>query len=336
MAAPSRVVVTGGTGFIGRHVVSQLVRGGDHVVALVRDPATARSALPPDVELVRSDLADPVALTAALARATGVVHLAGSYRVGIARSERPDMLDANVGATERVLDAAIATAVPRIVHVSTVNVFGNTHGAVVDEAYQRDVADGFLSYYDETKWLAHQAAEARIRDGAPIVIVQPSQVYGDGDHSPIGDQLRQAHDGTLRFIGLGGIGLGFVHADDLAAGIVAALDRGRPGRSYILAGPNVRLREALAIAARAGDRRLPRVSVPDAILRAGALLGPDLGAVFGLPPNLREIASASIGVTYWATAARADAELGFRARDLAGGFADTFGSPPGTSSASDA
>ena len=238
------------------------------------------------------------------------------------------MFDANAGTMERVLDAALAAGVPRVVAVSTVNAFGNTMGRVVDETYSRDPADGFLSAYDESKWLGHVAAERRAMDGAPIVIVQPSQVYGPGDHSEVGGQLRGAHDGTLPFVGLGGTGLGLVHVDDLAAGIIAALDRGRPWRSYVLSGPTVRIREALAIAAQVGGHRLPRLSVPDAVLRTGAALFPNQGGLFGLQPNLREIISASVGVTYWASAARAEAELAFRARDLATGFADTFGARP--------
>ena len=98
------------------------------------------------------------------------------------------MWDANVGTTTRVLDAAEAAATPRIVYVSTVNVFGNTRGSVVDETYRRDLADGLPVWYDETKYGAHEVAEQRIAAGAPIVIVLPSQVYGPGDHS----ELRRA------------------------------------------------------------------------------------------------------------------------------------------------
>src|SRR5207344_2665906 len=108
------------------------------------------------------------------------------------------------------------------VYVSTVGIFGNTHGQVVDETYRRDLAEGFVSYYDETKYAAHVATETRIGAGAAIVIVQPSQVYGPGDYTAIGTQLRLAHDGGLQFVGLGGVGLGWVYVDDLAAGIVAA------------------------------------------------------------------------------------------------------------------
>ncbi len=159
----------------------------------------------------------------------------------------------------------------------------------------------------------------------------PSQVYGPGDHTPIGDQLAQAYAGTLPFVGLGGVGLGFVHVEDLARGVLAALDRGVLGRSYVLGGDQVRIRDALRIAAKAGGHRLPRLEIPDLPLRIGAFLFPNQGAWFGLSPNLREIVSASIGVTYWATSARAATELGFDPRPLAVGLpavlAETAGRP---------
>jgi len=320
-----RIAITGGAGFVGGGLVRRLLAGGDSVSALVRDPAHTGLDAAPYLELVASDLSKVDGLTAALRGADALIHAAGSYRVGIPAAERPQMLDANLGTTERVLDAAIAAGVPRIVYVSTVNAFGNTKGQVVDETFRRDPADGFVSYYDESKWLAHLAAEERIAAGAPIVIVQPSQVYGPGDHSAIGDQLRGAAAGTLPFIGLGGIGLGLVHVDDLALGIVAALDRGATGRAYVLSGPTTRLRDALAIAAGVGAQRLPRLSVPDPVLGLGARLFPNQGGLFGLSPNLREIVGASIGVTYWASSARARAELGFEPRDIETGFAAAFG-----------
>jgi dihydroflavonol-4-reductase len=328
-AAPSssgrRIAVTGGAGFIGGAIVRLLLGRGDEVVALVRDPARVDLADRPGLHLVASDLSDQDTIADAVRGTDAVIHAAGSYRIGIPPAERPAMLDANRGTTERVIDAALAAGVPRIAYVSTINIYGNTRGRTVDETYRRDPADGFVSYYDETKWLAHQAAEERAAAGAPLVIALPSQVYGPRDHTAIGEQLELAAAGRLPFIGLGGVGLGLVHVDDLAAGIVAAVERGRPGRSYDLAGPNVRLRDALAIAARVGGHRLPWLSVPDPVLQFGAMLGPNLGMMFGLPPNLREIVSASIGVTYWASSARAQAELGFAPRDLETGFTDVFG-----------
>ena len=306
-----KVVVTGGTGLVGRAVVKFLRKRGDTVVALVRDPARGSFLADLGADLVRDDLSDVSRLTGILGGADGLILAAGSYRVGIPASERGAMWESNVGTTTRVLDAAAAAATARIVYVSTVNVFGNTRGAVVDERHQRDVGAGFLTWYDETKYRAHEVAEARIADGAPIVIVLPSQVCGPGDHSGFGQQLQLAHDGKLRYRAVEGLRIGLVHADDLAVGIVAALDRGRIGESYVLSGPAVSLREATGIAARIGGHPLPRLALPDGLLRVMSPLGRLIGQ-----PNLREIVDSSSGVTYLASSAKAERELGFRPRDI--------------------
>jgi nucleoside-diphosphate-sugar epimerase len=228
------------------------------------------------------------------------------------------MWDANVGTTERVLDAGVEAGVPRIAYVSTVNVFGNTHGRLVDETYRRNPDDGFVSWYDETKLRAHEAAEERIARGAPVVVAMPSQVYGPNDHSVFGDQLRRAFEGRLRYRALDEVGACLVHVADVADGIVAALDRGASGESFVLAGPAVRLRDALEIVARLGGRRLP-TRIPTPVLRAMAPLGRALGQ-----PNARELVEAAAGVTYWATADKARRELGFAPRELEAGLRDTF------------
>lgn len=320
-----RVFVTGGAGFIGGAVVRRLVGRGDRVVAVVRDPASATELHELGVDLRQGDLARTPAIVDALRGSDAAIHLAGSYRIGIPASERPAMLDANLGVVHRVLDAVATAGVPRIVHASTVNVFGNTRGRIVDERYRRDLADGFLSYYDETKFLAHRAAEERIAAGSPVVIVMPGVVYGAGDHSSIGAELKAAHDGTARYVALGDTGLCPVFVDDLAAGIVAALDRGRIGEAYVLAGENARLRDAMAVAARVGGHRLPRLEIPVAFLRLGSRAPASLARLAGLPDDLHEVLTSALGVTYWASSAKAAAELGYTPRDLASGIRVAFG-----------
>ena len=191
--------------------------------------------------------------------------------------------------------------------------------AIVDETYRRDLAEGFLSWYDETKYGAHEVVEQRIASGAPIVIVLPSQVYGPGDHSSFGEQLSQAFAGKLPYRALDDLGVGLVHVDDLAAGIVAALDRGEIGRSYVLSGPTTTLADANAVAATIGGRKLPSLHLPTGLLRAMAPAGVLIGQA-----NLREVINACADVTYWASAARAEEELGFRARPIEDGLRDTF------------
>jgi len=321
-----RIFVTGGSGFIGRAVVHRLLSQGDAVTSLVRDRRRGPTETldePDGLTVIRGDATGPVERLAELmAGHDGVVHVAGSYRVGIPPAERPAMFAANVTATTRVLDAAVTAGVPRIVDVSTVNAFGDTHGAIVDETYRRDPAAGFLSWYDETKYRAHEVARERIATGAPILIAMPSQTYGPGDHSGVGEQLTAAFAGTLRYRAVDEVGAALVHVDDLADGIVRVLDHGRLGEMYVLGGPCVRLGQAIGVAAGLAGRRPPRLEMPASALRLMVPLAPRLGGRFGIPVNLAEVLSASGDVTYWATSAKAEKELGFHARDLETGLRD--------------
>jgi dihydroflavonol-4-reductase len=318
------IVVTGGAGFIGGSIVRQLAARGDQVVALVRDPGKAASLAGPTVELVASDLSEIGRLTEHLRGADGLIHAAGSYKVGIRAAERPAMWEANLGTTERVLAAAAAAGTPRIAYVSTCGIFGDTHGREVDESYRRDSAAGFLSTYDETKFRAHEVAEAAIGAGAPCVIALPGQVYGPADHSQVGVLLSEAFRGTLRYVALGEVGLEFAHVDDTAAGIIAALDRGRAGESYVVAGEPHTVADAVALAARLGGHTPPRFHVPTGLLRAIAPVSDRLGGLPGLPGDLRE--TVAMGqATYLASHDKAARELGFAPRSLEQGILDTYG-----------
>ena len=319
-----RIFVTGGAGFIGLAVVRRLVERGDRVIAVVRDPERATALTDLGVETRAGDLSRTAAIVDAMRGTDAAIHIAGMYRVGIPASVRPAMLDANVGATHRIIDATATAGVERLVYVSTVNVLGNTEGRILDERYRRDLADGFLSYYDETKYLAHRAVKERIDAGLPAVIVMPGVVYGQRDHSGIGEQLRGAHDGTLGYTALTDLGISAVYVEDVAAGIVGAIDRGRIGESYILGGENLRLRDAMLVAARIGGKGMPRLELPTALLRVGSKAPAFLARAAGLPDDLGEVLRSSLGVTFWASSAKAATELGYRPRDLASGLRATF------------
>jgi dihydroflavonol-4-reductase len=319
-----RVFVTGGNGFIGSAVVRRLVDRGDRVTAVVRDPSNAERLAELGVDLRQGDLTRTAAIVDAMRGSDAAIHLAGMYRIGIPASDRPAMLDANVGTTTRMLDAFGTAGLDRMVVVSTINVVGNTHGRIVDERYRRDLSEGFRSYYDETKYRAHRAALERIASGSRIVIAQPGQVYGPRDHSGIGQQLRAAHDGTLRYVTFGDLGIAPVFINDVAAGIAAALDRGRIGESYFLGGQNIRLRDVLAAAARVGGRTLTPVELPAPMARLAARLPARFARSMGFPDDLGEVVRAGLGVTYWGSSAKAATELGYAPRDLASGLRATF------------
>src|SRR3954449_13478950 len=319
-----RVFVTGATGFIGGHVARKLRERGDDVVALVRSPDKAGRLRELGCDLVEGDLSDEAAIKKGVEGCDAVIHVGAIYKVGIPKKEHEPMWDANVGGTERVLDAAHDAGAQRIVYTSTVNVFGNTDGEIVDESYRRNEADGFLSVYDETKYRAHVVAEDRIAKGYPIVMVQPGGVYGPNDHSELGNMIDQAARGKLPAKMFPETGFMLVHVEDVAEGVLLAHDKGEIGESYVLAGEQTRMGEIVDRAAAIAGRKPPRLTMPNVLMKLSAPLGPVIGPAMGFPPNLRELISASAGVTYWAKDDKARRELGFQPRGLDEGLRDTI------------
>jgi dihydroflavonol-4-reductase len=310
------IFLTGGTGYIGTPLARSLRERGHDVRALVRAPSRGEALVELGCELVEGDLSDRARLREQIRGCEGVIHNAGIYKVGIRAKERPTMFEVNVTGAENVLDAAAEAGAQRITYVSTANAFGNTHGVVVDETYERPAAEPFVSYYDETKYLAHEAALERLGAGVPIVIAMPTVTIGPGDHSSVGMLMRQVATGRMPARALDDLGITVVYLDDTAAGIASVHEIGRLGESYVIGGHPTRLAEVIDLAARAAGRKPPRLSMPTWMLRVGAPLGPLIGRVIGQPPNLREMISASAGVTYWASDAKARRELGYAPRDL--------------------
>ncbi len=317
-----RVFVTGGTGFIGGHVVRKLRERGDDVRALARSPARAKPLAELGCEIVDGSLADGAAIRAGMDGCDGAIHGAAIYEVGIPKSEQRAMYEANVVGTETVLRAALEAQVPRVVYISTVAAFGNTHGEVVDESYEHP-GTGYTSYYERTKVEAHRLARRLVaEEGLPAVIVQPGGVYGPNDHSALGRQMSQFLAGRLPLLPFPETGFNMVHVEDVADGVLLALDRGRLGESYVLGGQITTMREVIDTLARISGRKPPRGAMPAALLRAMTPIGPVVGKVMGQPPNLRELISTAHNVTYWARHDKAMAELGYSPRGLEQGLRD--------------
>jgi len=318
-----KIFITGATGFIGGHVARMLRERGDEVSAQVRTPAKAADLAELGVELVPGAIDDRASLGAAMAGADAVIHGAAIYEVGIPAGRRRALDVANVEGTRNVLGAALDAGVDRVVYVSTVGAFGNTHGEVVDETYEHPGLD-FTSYYEETKYRAHQIAREMIAEGLDCVIVQPSGVYGPGDHSALGKQILDFVRGRMPMVPFPDLGLNMVHVEDVASGIVKALDKGRAGEAYVLSADNQTMREIMDTAAEVAGKRKPIANVPTILLKALAPLGPVIGKVAGQPPNMRELISASDGVTLWSSHEKATRELGYEPRSLAVGLRQTL------------
>ena len=318
-----RVFVTGGTGFIGEHVVRQLRERGDDVLALVRSPEKAQALRDTGAELVEGDISDRARLAEAMAGCDAVVHGAAIYKVGIPKREHEGMYEANVAGTENVLGAALDVKIPRVVYISTIGAFGNTKGEVVDESYDHP-GESFTSYYEETKYEAHQVAKGLIADGLPCVIVQPGGVYGPDDHSAIGKQILDFATGRMPLVPFPTVGMSMVHVEDVAAGVLLALDKGEIGESYVLGGEITTMRGLMDATAKVMGKRPPRGNIPTGLMKAIAPAGPVIGKLLGQPPNMRELISSSDGVTFWASSDKAAAKLGYEPRPLERGLRETL------------
>ncbi len=319
-----RVFVTGGTGFIGGHVVRKLRARGDEVRALVRDPEKGRTLADLGCELEQGDLSDEAVIRAGLDGCDALIHGAAVYKVGIPEGEHRAMYEANVLGTERVLRAALAAKTPKVVYVSTVAAFGNTRGEVVDESYQHPGRD-FTSYYEQTKFEAHQIAKRLIaEEGLPCVIVQPGGVYGPDDHSAVGQQIKQFLAGKMPMIAFPDLGMNMVHVEDVADGVLLALDGGKAGEAYVLGGEITTMRGVIDATGRVAGKKPPKRAVPTPMLKALTPVGGLVGRMMGQPPNLRELISSADDVTFWAKHDKAIAELGYSPRGLEQGLRETL------------
>ncbi len=316
-----KVFVTGGTGFIGGEVVRQLRARGDQVACLVRNPDKGQTVADLGCEIVAGDLGDERAIRDGMSGCDAVIHAAAIYEVGIPASQREAMKEANVGGTERVLGAALELRIPKVVYVSTVGVFGNTHGKVVDESYEHPAKE-FTSCYEQTKWEAHQVAKRLIGEGLPCVTVQPGGVYGPGDTSSIAELLNQFLAGKMPLIPFPELGICLSHVEDIATGVLLGLDKGKVGESYVISGPKTTVREAIGIVAEVTGKKAPKRALPTGLMKAMIPIGPLVGKMMGQPPNLRELISSADGVTFWATYEKAHSELGYEPRGLEQGLRD--------------
>jgi len=221
-----------------------------------------------------------------------------------------------------VLRAAQAEKIAEIVYVSTAGAFGNTGGQVVDETYVHP-CKSYTSYYEETKVKAHEIARRMIDDeNLPCIIVQPGGVYGPEDHSELGHQMNQFLAGKMPMIAFPDFGMNMVHVEDVADGILLALDKGKDGEQYVLGGQITTMRELIGTLANVTDKTPPKRAIPTGLMKAMTPIGPVVGKLMGQPPNLGELISSADGVTFWAKHDKAMEQLGYSPRGLEQGLRD--------------
>jgi dihydroflavonol-4-reductase len=255
-----RVLVTGGAGFIGSHVVELLLAQG-RPVRVLEKPGVSTAHLPAgDVEILFADLRDAGAIAGSADGCDVVLHLAANPNLW-ARDAR-EFEEVNHQGTRRVLDAARRAGASRVVHVSTESILAPPgHSGLITEATETTL-DDMIGPYCRSKWLADEAARQAAAAGDPVVVVRPTIPVGAGDRlmGPPSRMIRDFCNGRLKACLDGDLNL--IDVRDIAAGIWAAARRGEPGRSYLLANENWTIPELFGYLAELTGQPAQRTCVP--------------------------------------------------------------------------
>jgi dihydroflavonol-4-reductase len=317
----SRVLVTGASGFVGSAVVRALVNAGYPVRAFVRGKSPRANLATLDVEIVEGDMRDAESVGRAMAGIRDVMHVAADYRLW--SPDREEIRRNNLSGTRIVMEAALRCGVERIVYTSSVAALAlHPDGRPADESTAL-AESAAVGAYKRSKVAAQDLVETMIaRDALPAVIVNPSTPIGPRDirPTPTGRIIVEAASG--RMPGYVDTGLNLVHVDDVAAGHLAALVRGRIGERYILGGQDVLLADMLRDIALMVDRKPPRLRVPRRLLYPAAAVAEMIAAKTGREPFLTLDGLRMARNRMFFTHAKATRELGYAARPYAEGLSD--------------
>jgi farnesol dehydrogenase len=320
-----KILLTGGTGFLGRGVVSDLATR--HSLRLLVRPSASRDRFPAGVEFAQGDVTDRASLERAVDGCDSVIHAAALVKI-LAPAEQFERI--NVGGLENVLKAAEeAGSVERVVYVSSFMALGPTEGGpggMLDES--AGAGDRvWINDYERTKALADRRARRAIAEGAPVSIVYPGVVYGPGEMTEGNIVVRHVLDLVNRrlpaLLGRPERRWNYAHVDDVAQGIALVLEKATPGSRYMLGGDNVTQGEFYALIGRLTGVPMPKMRMPDGLAKMAGGLQKAWAGLRGTTPQL----TPDLVEVYrhdWAfSSAHAEADLGYRPRSLQDGMAAT-------------
>ena len=308
--------ITGATGFVGNVLVRQLRAAGHEVRASVRRPERASELQAIGVTLFQGDVTDKESMREAMLGVDGVFHVAGWYKVGTHDKSSGEKV--NVQGTRNVLELMKELKIPKGVYTSTLAINSDTRGQLADETYH--FTGNHLSEYDRTKAAAHEIAKEFIAKGLPLTIVMPGAIYGPGDTSTIRTNIISLLKGQLPMLP-SQTTLCWAHVDDVAQGHVLAMEKGKIGETYIIAGEPFKVADAFSLAAQISGRQTPMVAPFQMIKVMSVLVKPLDGflPVSYTSEGMRVIA----GVTYIGDNRKARRDLGYDPRPLREGWEQT-------------
>ncbi len=276
-------LVTGGTGFVGTHVVRALLARGHAVRCLARRGSRRDNLAGLDVEVVEGDLTDPASLVRAAKGVSTLYHVAADYRLWT--RHRGDLHRSNVEGTENVLRAAADASVAKIVYTSSVAALGLVDAGSADETTPV-VRDRIIGNYKKSKYDAERVADAWAGKGLPVVIVNPSTPIGERDIKPTPTGQMIVDFLNRKMPAYVDTGLNLVDVRDVAAGHLLAAEKGRVGQRYILGHRNMTLKEILDVLSTLTGIPSPTVKLPHWIPFAAAAIDTAFARVSWRAPHV--------------------------------------------------
>jgi dihydroflavonol-4-reductase len=317
---PGLCLVTGATGFVGAAVARALIAAGQQVRVLARPTSNRRNLDGLDIEIAEGSLEDTDSLTAAVSGCRYLFHVAADYRLWV--SEPASMFRANVDGSRNLMLAALDAGVERIIYTSSVATLGIVPDGSADEQTPSGASD-MIGPYKLSKFQAELAVRQLISErGLPAVIVNPSTPIGPGDvkPTPTGRLIVEAARGKMP--GFVDTGLNVVHVDDVAAGHLAAAERGKIGERYILGGENLSLAEILTVVAEIVGRRPPMLKIPYAVVLPVAAGAEIMARLTGREPFVTLDGARMSRKKMYFSSDKAIRELGYTARPARMAIAD--------------
>jgi len=303
--------VTGGTGFVGINIVDALLSDGWSVTALHRASADVSELKKRGVALAVGDITDPASLARAIPRhVDAVFHAAASLSMWSRKNAEQEAI--NVGGTRNVVEAALAAGAKKLVHTSSVSVYGLQAGRI-DETAEKQGRTSWLGY-QRTKYLAEEQVLAGIERGLPAVVLNPCSVIGAHDRTGWARLIRMVAANGLPAVPPGSCSFAPVRA--VAAAHVAAVDRGAVGENYLLGGVDDSYLSFVGIAGRLLDRAVPTTPTAPWKLRLFARILAGAAAVTGREPRVTPEGAALAARNLFADSSKAERELGYAAVPL--------------------
>lgn len=311
-----RVLVTGGTGFVGGAIVRALVKQGHQVRVLARRTSRTDHLTAGGVEIAYGDILDGSSIEVALQGCDMLYHAAALYDLWGLDEEA--FMQTEVEGTRYALEAALKTGVGKVVYTSTSLTVGERKGEVGTETTQH--RGYFLSKYEQAKFEAEQVATSYLDKRLPIIMVNPAGVYGPGDFKPTGRFVVDFLNG--RMPGLFRSSTSLVYIDDVGAGHVLAASKGRVGERYILCGNTLTMKEWASVLCRLSGAKMPP-TVPVFLAGMNASFGEMVSRFTKRPPILSKETFRIIAHGFQVDGSKAVKELGIEYTPLEEGLRQT-------------